>query len=296
MANSQREERRSSRRRDSGNEWQNEHAAQSSRRERVAQDSELSIPGVRRIRVERQDERDTGGRESASSRKMASESYATQPSEESLSSHRRRRRQHRSPDDDAPGKRASVSRDESPARYLHGTPSRTSRRSPVAESESRRLESDEESSDSEEEVSRRSGTSQKSPRKRKVKVVYITEEDYHSSKQKERRQRTDRKPVERAKEDDSVRRSRTHRSRRSVAEPTVPPPSHRSSSIREVPNRGPSLRRGHSTSSHVKSTKQYTPSLTTTASNATGKRASSHFINNFFGPPPVHHTQEPERL
>jgi hypothetical protein len=226
MANFHRDERRSYRRRASYSEWANEHGAKSSGKERVALDSEPEIPGVRRIRIEREDERCGETHQAVSPTKMAPDSYATLLSEESTSSHRRRRRHHRSPEEESHRRRAPNSRDESPATYLYGTPSRTSRQSRATESETRRLESEDETSDVEEVVGRRSETKHESPSKRKVRVVYITEEDYHSSKRKERAQRGERRSRDTPKEEDIVRRSRTHRSqRRSVAEPaTASPP------------------------------------------------------------------------
>jgi hypothetical protein len=230
MANSHREDRRSYRQRASDNEWANEHAGHSSGKGRVTLDSVPEIPGVRRIRVERRDEdRDAGTRKTSSPRRMKTESHATLPSDESMSSHRRRRREYRNPDEEAYCRRATVSRDESPATHPHGTPSKTSYHTRAAQSVSRRVESsEEETSESEEEVVRRSETKRKSPSKRKVRVVYITEEEYHSSKQKDRAQKGERKPAISAREDDVVRRSRTHRpQRRSVAEPVDSSPPKR---------------------------------------------------------------------
>jgi hypothetical protein len=228
MANSYREDRRSYRRRASDSEWANEHAGNSSGKERVTLDSEPEIPGVRRIRVERRDERDAETRQTASPRKMRNESHTTLPSDESMSSHRRRRREHRSADEEGHGRRTTVSRDDSPASHLYGTPSKTSHHSQAPENQSRRVESEDETSESEEEVTGRSKVKRKSSSKRKVRVVYITEDEYHSSKQEERVHKGEKKPSISVTEDDVVRRSRTHRSqRRSAAEPVDTSPMKR---------------------------------------------------------------------
>lgn len=231
MADSEVDERRRATRRSSYSEWDDEPPKNSSGKERVTLDRE--IPGVRRVRIERQDGSE-GIHRPASHSKMTSESYATLPSEKSATSHRRRRRHH-SPDDEHHRRRreSRSPRDESPSSYLYGTPSNRSRRSRATLPETRKLDSESESSESEQEVvvvSTKPESIKERPRKPKIKIVYISEEDYRTSKPKERTHKTDRKlkDVSREKdihkEDDSIRRSRSHRPRRTSEANLSSPP------------------------------------------------------------------------
>lgn len=231
MAHSEVEGRRRATRRSSYGEFDDEPPKKSSGKERVTLDRE--IPGVRRVRIERLDSNE-GIHRPASHSKMTSESYATLPSEKSATSHRRRRRHH-SPDDEHHRRRreSGSPRDESPSSYLYGTPSNRSRRSRATAPETRKLDSETESSESEVEVVEvlaKPHSIKERPRKRKIKIRYIEEEDYRASKPKERTHKGDRKPKDVSrekdihKEDDSIRRSRSHRPRRTSEAALLSPP------------------------------------------------------------------------
>lgn len=225
MANSQADGKRRVRRHRSHSELDDEKLHRSRGKGKVALEPDLSE--VRRMRIERLEDRTSTDRTPATL-KMTSESHATLPSQKSSSSHRSRRKKER--DRSADGKshrrrRKSTLRDASTT-YVYENPESKSSKSRIIVEE-KKSSSDEESSESEEEEKSTKPESVKErPRKRKVKVVYITEEDYHSSKPKERTVK-DKKPQDSHQEKEgSIRRSKTHHSRRksSAEAPPASPP------------------------------------------------------------------------
>ncbi|TVY67388.1 hypothetical protein LSUE1_G009227 [Lachnellula suecica] len=252
---------------------------------------EPDLAGVRRVRVERLEDRTSTDRTAAAA-KMTSESHATLPSQKSSSSHRRRKEHHRDEEKSHRRRREPVSRDDSAYVYENSESKSKHSRVQVAE---RKILSDEESIESEEEEQSIQPESVKErPRKRKIKIVYITEEDYQSSKPKERTAKAKQLPESHTEREGSIRKPKTRHSHRKSAPEVAPAsPPRRHTSTREPSSVSPpSLRRSNTTSSHVPSVKQYPPSLTTT--NTSTRRSS--FLGTFFGPTSPQHHREPERL
>lgn len=219
MANSQADGRRRVRRHRSHSELDEEKAHKSRGREKAALEPDVSE--VRRIRIERLESQTSNDRTAAAS-KMTSESHATLSTQKSPSSHRRRKEHHRSGEEKSHRRRRkSPSRDDST--YVYGNPESNSKQSRIKIAEKELGIADESSESEEEERSTRVESVNDRPRKRKIKIVYITEEDYQS-KPKERSIR-EKKPRDDHKDSDAfVRRSKTHHShRKSSAE--GPPPS-----------------------------------------------------------------------
>ncbi|TVY32296.1 putative lipase, partial [Lachnellula subtilissima] len=189
-------------------------------------------------------------------------------------------------------RRNSTSEDDST--HVYRNPESKSKQSRIQVAE-KQVHSDEESGESEREERQTQAESVKErPRKRKIKIVYITEEDYQSTKPKERKVREKKlRDDDHQEREGSIRRSKTHRSHQKVSAEAIPAsPPKRSTSTREPASTSPhSIRRSHTTSSHIPSVKQYAPSLTTT--NTANKRSS--FLGGFFTPAPQPH-REPERL
>ncbi|TVY15626.1 E3 ubiquitin-protein ligase itt1 [Lachnellula arida] len=288
MANSQADGKRRVRRHRSHSELKDEKKHRSRGKGKVTLEPDESEVG--RIRIERLETRTSTDR-TAATPKMTSESYATLPTQKSSSSHRRRRVHHRSGEENSHRRRRnSTSEDDST--HVYRNPESRSKQSRIQVAE-KQVQSDEGSSESEREERQMQAESVKErPRKRKIKIVYITEEDYQSTKPKERKVREKKPRDDHQEREGSIRRSKTHHSRQKVsAEALHASPPKRSTSTREPPSTSPSsLRRSHTTSSHIPSVKQYAPSLTTTN---TTKRAS--FLGGFFTPAPQPH-REPERL
>ncbi|CZT53001.1 related to ariadne-2 protein [Rhynchosporium secalis] len=181
-------------------------------------------------------------------------------------------------------------RDGEEAQFVYGAPEK--KEPNVRVSETRRLGRDGDSS--EEETFTRSKTVREKPREKKVKVVYVTKEELKAEKQRPPRVKTVRDDKLRGDED-SVRRSREHHSRRtSVVEAPLPPsPPRRHTSTRILHSEArPSLKRSNTTTSHVPSTKSNMPSAAPTS--PTAKRSS--FIGSFFGPVLQQQHHEPEKL
>ncbi|CAG8979914.1 hypothetical protein HYALB_00011837 [Hymenoscyphus albidus] len=282
-------------RRHSYSDWDDGPPTKSSGKERVTLERE--IPGVRRVRVERQDA-DEDIHRRASHSKMNSESYATLPSQKSTS-RRRRRHHHESPEDGHRRRRRdSNSRGESPASFHDGRPSNRSRHSRTTPPETKKHDSESETSESEKEIvvmSRKSESIKDPPKVHKIRIVRVSEEEYRAAKTKEHILKSDRKSKvkEVKKEDETLRRSRSHRPRR-ASEGVVSSSPRRTTSTREVTVKAaPALKRSHTTSSHVPSTK-HAPSLGTTSTHATNRR-STGLLSTFFAPV-VQQRHEPERL
>ncbi|KAH6671942.1 hypothetical protein B0J14DRAFT_594777 [Halenospora varia] len=288
MANSQADGKKKVRRR-AHSEWEDEKPDKSRGKERVTPHLEEFEP--RRRRVERV-ERSLSPRRSAATPTMASESYATLPSQKSSSGHRRRRDHHRSPEERSHRRRRkSSSREESPSTtYVYESSPSKSHKSRITLSEVKRLESEYDSSDFDDTTAVESSGTKERPTKRKIKIVYITEEDYNT-KHKERTPKKEKRSRDSPRRDDSPKRSRAHRSRRKSATEAPPSSPPRRASTREPRSEAPPSLRRSNTTSQIPSAKPYAPSLTTTAT--TTKRSS--FLGSFFGPP-APQNREPERL
>jgi hypothetical protein len=233
MANPQAvgEDRRVRRRRRSHSELEDEKLYKSGGKETVT--LEPDAEEVRRIRIERLEGSATNGRPAATP-KMTSESHATLPSSKSASSHRKRRDHHRRPEEKKHRRRwKSSAKDDITSEYVYGPPGEKSQSSRITVSETRRLGRDEESSESEEDVAVQPEPV-KEPRKRRIKIVYITEEEAKAARRRERRER-------RAKElsdqelAEPVHRSRVHHSRRRSSAAETPPASPPKRYVPEIP-------------------------------------------------------------
>jgi hypothetical protein len=175
----------------------------------------------RRIRVERLED-NTEDRRTASSSKMTSASHATLPGSRSTQSHRRRHR-HESPERASHSRRKSGSREE-PAEYVYGAPEDKKRPSRIIVTETRRLGRDGESTEEEEERATKS-----EPVKEKVvKVIYVSAAEAKTLKHKERSLRTSKELSEHPRHsEESVHRSRAHRSRQNSVSQAPPSPPKR---------------------------------------------------------------------
>lgn len=171
---------------------------------------EPDVSEVRRIRLERLEGSPIA---SAANPTMTSESHATLPSLKS--SHRRKRDQHRSPDEKKNHRRRkSIAKEESTTTaYVYGDPATRSRATPE-----RRSGSDADSSSSDE-----NAVKVVKPKVRKIRVVQATEEEERSKRRQERRAKY-REHTELPRESrESIRRTRTHHTRRkSLVEVPVP--------------------------------------------------------------------------
>ncbi|RDL31494.1 uncharacterized protein BP5553_09703 [Venustampulla echinocandica] len=288
MVGPQDDDTRRARRRGSYSEWIEERPRKSRGNERVTLEPEDS--GRRRIRVEKL-ERSTSTDRTAATPKMTSESHTTLPSQNCSSARKSKRENRRSPEHRVHRRRRrSSSRDRSPIRP-------SSKSQPIVDRtvDTAKLGSEDESSEEEEmERPTRIEHIEDRPRRRKVKVVYVTEGGYSSSRHKDRGVGGGKRSGHIPREDDPLRRLRTQPPRRnSIAEAPSPSLSRRAPSTREPASMSrSSLRRSHTISAHVPPVKEYIPSLTTASAN-TARR--SNFLGSFFGrPPPQHH--EPERL
>ncbi|TVY33371.1 E3 ubiquitin-protein ligase [Lachnellula occidentalis] len=281
MANSQADGKRRVRRHRSHSELKDEKKHKSRGKGKVTLESDESEVG--RIRIERL-ETQTSTDTTAARSKMTSESYATLPSQKS-SSHRRRRVYHRSGEESSHRRRRNSYSEDDSTHVYRNPESRSKKQSRIQVAE-KQVHSDEESSESGQEE--RHTQAEERPRKRKVKIVYITEEDYQSTKPRERAVREKKSRDDHQEREGSIRRSKTHRSRQKVSAEALPAsPPKRSTSTREparepASTSPPSLRRSHTTSSHIPSVKQHASSR------------SSLFGGLFTPAPPPH--REPERL
>jgi hypothetical protein len=218
------------RRRRSYSELDDERLTKSRGKEKVALEPDVSE--VRRIRVERL-EGSTSTRRTAATPKMTSESHATLPSLKSASSHRRKDHRRSTVSTKHRTRRKSTSKGDSTPTYVYGTPADRSQSSRITISEVKKLSRDGESSESEEEDedeedgATHSEPIREKPKKRKIKVIYIKEDDSKSSSTKERRGKSDKEIRDRPRDShESVRRSKAHTTRRkSIAEerPASPP-------------------------------------------------------------------------
>ena len=186
---------------------------------------------VRRLRVERLEDSTSTGR-TAATPKMTSESHETLPSLKSASSHRKKDHRRSTVSTKHRTRRKSALKSDSTPTYVYGTPADTSQSSRITISEIRRLGRDDESSESEEEetgAATHSEPVRQKPKKRKVRVVYIEEDDTKISRPREGRAKSDKDIRDRPRSShESVRRSRAHTTRRkSIAEEPSASPSKR---------------------------------------------------------------------
>lgn len=172
------------------------------------------VSEVRRIRIERLDA-DTTTRRFVATPEMTSESHATLPRSKSRSTHRRKKVHHyQSGKEETKHRRRTKSTSKDEPSYVYSSPVDRTHSSRTSIQETRTLGRDGESSDSEAD-SAQSEPLQVKPRRRRIKIVYVDEEDYKPLRSKERRSKIDKEGRDRHRDvDESVRRSRQQRSRR----------------------------------------------------------------------------------
>jgi hypothetical protein len=190
-------------------------------KERVTLEPDIS--GVRRIRVERLEGSPT---RTAATPTMTSESHATLPSLKSSSGHRGRRDQHRSSDEKKHRRRRkSTVKEDGATAYVYGDPAERSQPSRNTTTESRKLGRDGESSESDDDAVIEIEPV-KEPKKRKIRIVYMTEDEGRATRRKGRRSKEKESTDAPRNSGEPVRRSRAHHSRRkSVVEaPPASPP------------------------------------------------------------------------
>jgi hypothetical protein len=205
-----------------------ENPYESSGKEAITQQPpEKDVTHRGRTRVERPD-RNTTARGSTATLKMTSESQTTLPSLRSGSSHKRRRRkEHREDSKEVEHHRSRKSTAGDGSRHVYSTRTDPSQSSRITISDTLKIETrassqDGETSDSEA-SSKGSEPAKPRPRKRKIRVIYITEEKSEVAKPRERRARPEKEPKDRLKESgESIRSSRTSHSRRKSAAHTPP--------------------------------------------------------------------------
>jgi hypothetical protein len=193
--------------------------------EKVTPEPELSE--VRRIRLERLEGNATT-RKPAASPKMTSESHATLPSLKSRSTHRRKKdRHHHSGTEERKHRSRRKSTSKVEPTYVYGSPTERSKPSRTRISETRRLGADGDSTDSDEDSTKSEPVRIKS-QKRKIRIVYVEDQDHKTSRTKERRLRAEREVRDRTRDDEeSVHRSRAHVPRRQSAVEIPPASTHR---------------------------------------------------------------------
>jgi hypothetical protein len=208
---------------DAGRRMRRRHRSYSELDERGKEAPDLEE--VRRVRVERLEGSTSTMRPTPATTKMASESQA---SLRSTASHRRKE-----PRRDTVGvstkhrsrRKENARDDDDTTTYVYGKPAdRVPSRAAV--SEVRRLGRDGDSSE-EEEGGEKGSKQVEKPKKRKIRVIYVTDDDPKSSKSGDRRYMTEKELLENLRgSHDSARRSRAHISRRTsvVAERPASPP------------------------------------------------------------------------
>jgi hypothetical protein len=189
--------------------------------------------GVRRFRIERLEGRTSastlvGKSPLHSSANMTEGSIATPPGLRSTPSHRRRRDSQVRPEEKKHrGQKKSSTKEDDRAEYVYGPPTGRPKSSRITISETRKLGRDGETSESEEDRDTQSEpVREKGHKEKKIRVIYISKEEAKSSRHKEKRVKPEKERSECPRDpEESVRRSRTHRSRRnSIAEVPASPP------------------------------------------------------------------------
>ena len=185
----------------------------------VAQGS--SREEVRRTEVERIESRSKTSRTSVATPNMTSESHATIPSLKSGSTHRRRRRHHGS--EHTEHRRRRSAEDSGHVYPSSAERPRSSRVSIPARTKVDRDGSESEGSSTEEEPV------EIKPRKRRTKIIYITEEESVLGRPKERKVTADRdiRSPPRVSEESSHRSRTSHSRRKSTANILLPSPPKR---------------------------------------------------------------------
>jgi hypothetical protein len=188
---------------------------------------------VRRLRIERLEGRTSastsvGRSPLRSSANMTEESISTPPSLRSTPSHRRRSvREVRPEEKKYRRRRKSNAKEDERTEYVYGPPTERPKTSRITISETRKLGRDGETSESEEERETQSEpVREKRHKEKKIRVIYVSKEEAKSLRHKEKRVKPEKESSERPRDpEESVRRSRTHRSRRnSIAEVPASPP------------------------------------------------------------------------
>jgi transcription elongation GreA/GreB family factor len=188
--------------------------------------------GARRIRIERLEGRTSvstsvGRSPLRSSANMTEESIATPPSLRSTPSHRRRSvRDVRPEEKKHRQRRKSNPKEDERTEYVYGPPTGRPKSSRII-SETRKLGRDGETSEEEEERETQSEPErEKRHKEKKIRIIYVSKEEAKSLRHQEKRVKPEKGSSERPRDsEESVRRSRTHRSRRnSIAGVPVSPP------------------------------------------------------------------------
>lgn len=191
---------------------------------RVTHDPDVSE--VRRIRIERLEGSSTPGRSTAIP-EMASESHTTLPSQKSRASHRRRKsHRHHSGDEETRHRRRRKSSAKEDSDYVYSPPTAPTKSKPtrITVSDTRRPSHDGESSDSGKD-SIKSDHVRAKPKKRKIRIVYVDEEDSKPRERRSRRSEKETRDRSRDREGPTRHRKPEHARRHSTVE--LPSTSHR---------------------------------------------------------------------
>jgi len=193
-------------------------------------EQEVCVPRIRIERLEGSTSASTsvGRSPLRSSANMTEESIATPPSLRSPPSHRRRSVKEVRPEEKKyRTRRKSNAKEDDRTEYVYGPPTGRPKSSRITISETRKLGRDGETSESEEERETQSEpVREKRHKEKKIRIVYVSREEAKSLRHKEKRVKPEKESSERPRDsEESVRRSRTHRSRRnSIAEVPASPP------------------------------------------------------------------------
>ncbi|RDW61575.1 hypothetical protein BP5796_11467 [Coleophoma crateriformis] len=243
---------------------------------------ETAVEEARRIRVHRLDSHRTHSRSVASS-KMTSESHTTLTTSKSSSSHRRRRKGHHSEGAKRRTHKDSSSRHDD---YVYKVPVAK----PAERIVERKSSRDDGSTESEEELVSEEETVKPEPKKRRIRIVYLTPEE---ARRQERNHRSSMRSrdSERSKDDhDLTHRNKGRGSHKTNVLPASSPKRSQSTREASVSTSQPALKRNNTTASHSTSHRtHHTPSIAT--ANPAAKRSS--FLGSFFGPSIPHHHSEP---
>jgi hypothetical protein len=124
-------------------------------------------------------------------------------------------------------RRKSNAKEDERTEYVYGPPTGRPKSSRITISETRKLGRNGETSEDEEERETQSEpVREKRHKEKKIRIIYVSKEEAKSLRHKEKRVKPEKESPERPRDsEESVRRSRTHRSRRnSIAEVPVSPP------------------------------------------------------------------------
>ena len=191
-------------------------------------EQEVCVPRIRIERLEGSTSASTsvGRSPLRSSANMTEESIATPPSLRSPPSHRRRSvREVRPEEKKHRQRRKSNAKEDERTEYVYGPPTGRPKSSRII-SETRKLGRDGETSEEEERETQSEPEREKRHKEKKIRIIYVSKEEAKSLRHKEKRVKPEKESSERPRDpEESVRRSRTHRSRRnSIAGVPVSPP------------------------------------------------------------------------